>query len=76
MTYLNIASNANRILLSAPVTVEYGVAVGLLGIKGEDECFNVTEFVFFNIDFLGWVPKTGLKWGSYKTMWLIRKSGF
>ena len=37
-------------LLSAPVTVVYGVTAGLAsGLKP----FKVNEFVFFKIDFLG-----------------------
>lgn len=42
-----MASNAKRILLSAPVTVVYGVDPGLVVIKGLNP-FNVKEFVFQN----------------------------
>lgn len=53
-----MASNANRILLSAPVTVVYGVEPGLFDINGLNP-LRVNEFVFLRMDFLGWVPKTG-----------------
>lgn len=43
-------------LLSAPVTVVYGVTAGLA--KGLNP-LSVNEFVFFNIDFFGCVPNTG-----------------
>lgn len=56
--FLKMISNADRILLSPPVIVEYGVIMGLCGDKGLDP-FIVKELVFFRID-LGFAPKIGL----------------
>lgn len=43
-------------LLSAPVTVVYGVTIGLTNGLNP---FNVKELVFFRIDFFGCEPNTG-----------------
>lgn len=58
LDFRKIISNADRILLSPPVIVEYGVIIGLWGDRGL-EPFIVNELVFFKIDF-GFDPKIGL----------------
>lgn len=46
-----------------PVIVEYGVIKGLPGVGVY--AFKLKEFVFFKIDFFGWVPNNGWFMASF-----------